>query len=223
MDVGDEETRTRTRTTRTRRTRWWWLFLCWVRNRNMERSRNTKPIDLNRGRLPQLITLFYMIFTTRETTGQKTKSTSTWVTPPPAITLGGNPFEVVEETKLLDVTKYSHLNWEEHVSRLVKSAFCQLYLLRRLKTLGAPAHELKAVYITIIMPRLKSASLAWSCSINTTQHRQMNSPKPCAAYTGLHLHYLSQGPQHYTYPRCTTTTSPHEAIRGEIAPPPTPP
>lgn len=69
-------------------------------------------------------------------------NTSTSATPPPVVTMGGNPFQVVEATKHLGVTTDT---WKEHVNRLVRSAFYLLYLLRGLKTMLTPAHELPNV------------------------------------------------------------------------------
>ena len=46
-------------------------------------------------------------------------------------------------------------------------------MLRRLRTLGAPADELKGVYISFILPKLMYASPAWSSSLTLTQQLQL--------------------------------------------------
>ncbi|XP_045109284.1 uncharacterized protein LOC123503510 [Portunus trituberculatus] len=46
-------------------------------------------------------------------------------------------------------------------------------MLRRLKSLGTPADELKGIYITFILPKLMYASPVWSSSLTYTQQQQL--------------------------------------------------
>ena len=59
------------------------------------------------------------------------------------------------------------------MASVVRAASYRLYMLRRLRSLGTPANELKGVYTSFILPKLVSASPAWSSSLNTTQLHQL--------------------------------------------------
>ncbi|XP_045104600.1 uncharacterized protein LOC123500043 [Portunus trituberculatus] len=48
-------------------------------------------------------------------------------------------------------------------------------MLRRLKSLGTPADELKGIYITFILPKFMYASPVWSSSLTFTQHQQLEN------------------------------------------------
>ena len=92
--------------------------------------------------------------------------------PPPQLTIGPHPLQVVNTIKLLGVVLDDHLSWGQHVAMVVKAASYRLYMLRRLRSLGTPASELKGVYTSFILPKLTYASPAWSSSLNATQlHR----------------------------------------------------
>ena len=52
----------------------------------------------------------------------------------------------------------NHLSWGQHVASVVRAASYRLYMLRRLRSLGTPANELKGVYTSFILPKLVSAS-----------------------------------------------------------------
>ena len=99
--------------------------------------------------------------------------TSKTAVPPPQLTIGPHPLQVVNTFKLLGVTLDNHLSWGQHVASVVKAASYRLYMLRRLRSLGTPANELRAVYTSFILPKLVYASPAWSSSLNTTQLQQL--------------------------------------------------
>ena len=54
--------------------------------------------------------------------------------------------QVVEELKLLGVTIRSDLNWSSHCDQICKTAYARMWMLRRLKPLGANIQELIDVY-----------------------------------------------------------------------------
>ncbi|MPC89285.1 hypothetical protein E2C01_084223 [Portunus trituberculatus] len=89
--------------------------------------------------------------------------------PTPQISLGPHPLQVVRSAKLLGVTVYDQLTWKLHVTATMRSAAYTLYMLRRLKSLGTPADELKGIYITFILPKLTYASPVWSTSLTCTK------------------------------------------------------
>ena len=118
--------------------------------------------------------------------------TSTSAVPPPQLSVGTNILQVVPTAKLLGVTVDDKLTWKQHVSAIVRAASYKIYMLRRLKSLGAPADELKVVYITFILPTLMYASPAWSSSITLTQQHQLErvQKRACRVILGpSYTHY----------------------------------
>ena len=54
--------------------------------------------------------------------------------------------EVVEELKLLGVTIKSNLSWSAHCDQICRTAYARMWMLRRLKPLGATSEELIDIY-----------------------------------------------------------------------------
>ncbi|MPC28547.1 hypothetical protein E2C01_021756 [Portunus trituberculatus] len=88
---------------------------------------------------------------------------------------GPHPLKVVRSAKLIGVTVSDQLTWKLHVTTTVRSAAYRLYMLRRLKSLGTPADELKRIYIIFILSKLMYASPVWSSSLTCTQQQQMEN------------------------------------------------
>ena len=95
--------------------------------------------------------------------------------PAPQLSVGPHSLQVVKSAKLLGVMLDDQLTWKQHVYTTVRSAAYKLYMLRRLRSLGTPAEELKGVYITFILPKLMYASPVWSSSLTRTQQQQLES------------------------------------------------
>ena len=73
-------------------------------------------------------------------------------------------------------------------------------MLRRLRSLGTPAEELRGVYLTFILPKLMYASPAWSSSLTRTQQQQLESVQKRACRVIL-------GAAYTTYEDALTTLS----------------
>ena len=58
----------------------------------------------------------------------------------------GEYLEVVENFKLLGVVLRSDLKWYDKTSNVCKKGYLRLWILRRLKRLGATKHELLDIY-----------------------------------------------------------------------------
>ena len=110
--------------------------------------------------------------------------------PPPQLNIGPHQLQVVNTFKLLGVVLDSHLSWGSHVASIVKAASYRLYMLRRLKSLGTPADELKGVYTSFILPKLVYASPAWSSSLNATQLNQLEKVQKRACRVILGPEYI---------------------------------
>ena len=120
--------------------------------------------------------------------------------PPPQLSIGPHSLQVVNTFKLLGVGLDDHLSWSQHVASVVKAASYRLFMLRRLKSLGTQAEELKGVYISFILPKLMYASPAWSSSLNSTQLHQLERVQKRACRVIL-------GPAYVDYAHALTTLS----------------
>ena len=88
--------------------------------------------------------------------------------------------QVVEELKLLGVIIRSDLSWATHCNYMCKRAFARLWMLRRLKPLGANVGELLEVYNTQIRSILEFAVAAWNPGLTTVQVSQIERVQKCA-------------------------------------------
>ena len=88
----------------------------------------------------------------------------------PDFTLSGQNIELVEETKLLGVTLRADLKCSSNTETMVKKANKRIWILRRLKNLGASLPDLIDVYTKQIRSVLELAVPVWHSSI-TQQER----------------------------------------------------
>ena len=65
----------------------------------------------------------------------------------PKLAINGNTLEEVDETKLLGLIIRIDIRWSSNTNNMVKKASKMLWLLRRLKSLGASSEGLIEVYI----------------------------------------------------------------------------
>ena len=81
----------------------------------------------------------------------------------PNLTIGSSaPIELVDEIRLLGVTVSSSLSWHTNTNNMVSKAFSRLWILRRLKPLGASLTELIDVYQKQIRCIVEYASPVWT-------------------------------------------------------------
>ena len=133
--------------------------------------------------------------------------------PPPLITVGDQPLQVVQSTRLLGITVDEKLTWKEHVNNTVRAASYRLYMLRRLRSLGAPAEDLKTIYTAFILPKLMYASPAWSSSLGITQQRQLERVQKRACRTILGAAYTTYEDALTTLSLSSITERHHEVLR----------
>ena len=109
----------------------------------------------------------------------------------PSIILEGNPIEVVEETKLLGLTIRSDMKWVSNTENMVKKGSKRLWLLRRLKFLGASVSNLLEVYTKQIRCILELAAPAWQGGITLAEKQDLERVQKCAAHIILGSNYTS--------------------------------
>ena len=101
--------------------------------------------------------------------------------------------EIVEELRLLGVVITSNLNWQAHVDHMCQKAFNRLWMIRRLKPLGATVDELIEVYQTQIRCLLEFAVAAWNSGLTKAQINQLERVQKCALAIILQDDYVDYG------------------------------
>ena len=109
----------------------------------------------------------------------------------PRLVLEGNPLEVVEETKLLGLTIRSDMKWISNTEDMVKRGSKRLWLLRRLKFLGASVSNLLEVYTKQIRCILELAAPAWQGGITLAEKQDLERVQKCATHIILGSDYTS--------------------------------
>ena len=90
----------------------------------------------------------------------------------PEFSLENNDLEVVDEMRLLGIVIKSDLKWTANTENMVQRANKRIWILRRLKNLGAKNNDLKDVYIKQIRSVLELAVPVWNGRI--TQIEQLD-------------------------------------------------
>ena len=73
--------------------------------------------------------------------------------------------EMVDHIKSLGVIIQHKLNFELHMSSLLKQCSQRMYLLRLLRSQGLSANHLHTVFHAIVVSRILYALPAWECSL----------------------------------------------------------
>ena len=98
----------------------------------------------------------------------------------------GHNLELVESCKLLGVIIQSNLKWDENTESICKRAFDRLWMIRRLKALGASNEELIDVYAKQVRSILEQAVAVWSPALTLYQAAQIERVQKtfCAVVLG---------------------------------------
>ena len=105
--------------------------------------------------------------------------------------MAGNELNVVEEFKLLGTVISTDLKWASNSRNLVVKAMKRLWMLRRLKNLGASSENLLDVYIKQIRCVLELAAPAWQGSITLVEKKDLERVQKCALHIILGKKYSS--------------------------------
>ena len=101
----------------------------------------------------------------------------------PRLSIEGNThLEVVEEFKLLGVKFQSNLRWQANTDFVCKKAYARLWMIRRLKRLGASSSEMLDVYYKQIRCVLEMAVAVWEPGLTQAQSKQLERVQQCAYY-----------------------------------------
>ena len=106
----------------------------------------------------------------------------------PRIELDNTELELVEQMKLLGVVIQSDMKWTANTEYIVKRAYKKLWVIRRLKGLGAETSELVDMYIKQVRSVLEFAVPAWQGAITLDNKADIERVQKCA----LHIIHGSQ-------------------------------
>jgi hypothetical protein len=79
----------------------------------------------------------------------------------PKLKIDDETIDLVEEMKLLGVQITSNMKWNSNTEHITKKAYSRLWMIRRLKLLGASQKELLDVYTKQIRSVLEYAAVVW--------------------------------------------------------------
>ena len=99
--------------------------------------------------------------------------------------------EVVEEFKLLGVILQSNLKWYSNTEYICKKGYARLWMLRRLKSLGANCDELLDVYDKQIRCVLELAVALWEPGLSQIESKQIERVQKSAFSIIMGDDYLS--------------------------------
>ena len=98
----------------------------------------------------------------------------------PNLTLDNEPLQVVEELRLLGVQIRSDLSWRANTASICQKGYARLWMLRRLKPLGASVDELLDVYEKQIRSILEFASPVWTSGLSNDEINQIERVQKAA-------------------------------------------
>ena len=107
----------------------------------------------------------------------------------PDFQLGNQEIELVEEMRLLILR--SDMKWTSNTEFIVKKGYKKLWMMRRLKELGANEDDLIDVYIKQIRSVLELAVPAWHGAITQAERDEIERVQKCALHIVLDEDYLS--------------------------------
>ena len=105
--------------------------------------------------------------------------------------MGGEHLEVVETFKLLGVMIRSDLKWSDNTDYICQKGYARLWMIRRLKGLGAGILEMLAVYENQVRPVLEMAVPVWQPALTQQESTQIERVQRCAFYIILGRNYRS--------------------------------
>ena len=98
----------------------------------------------------------------------------------PDMEIEGVRLEVVSEMKLLGVIINDDLKWHENTVSITKKALSRLWMIRRLRNLGASRRTLLDVYCKQVRSVVEYAAVVWSAGLTLENIAQIERVQKCA-------------------------------------------
>ena len=109
----------------------------------------------------------------------------------PGLDLVNQEIELVEEIRLLGLTLRSDMKWTSNTEQIKKKAYQKLWMMRRLKVLGANQKQLIDVYEKHVRSLLELAVPAWQGSITQSERIEIERVQKAAFHIALGEEYTS--------------------------------
>ena len=109
----------------------------------------------------------------------------------PTMELEGNDIELVEEMKILGVVLTSDMKFSRNTEYIVERAFKRVWMVKRLKVLGANDSQLIDVYIKQVRSVLELAVPAWHSSLTVADKLSIERVQKAALQIILDDSYTS--------------------------------
>ena len=107
----------------------------------------------------------------------------------PNLELDGNELEVVEEMKILGLIIRSDMKWSSNTEHIIEKAYKRLWMLRRLKALGADKFKLLDVYFKQVRSVMELAVPAWHPGITVGESVDIERVQRAALHIILGMSY----------------------------------
>ena len=112
----------------------------------------------------------------------------------PKLTLSGmrgQHLEVVEQCKLLGVIIRSDMKWFDNTDYICQKGYSRMWMIRRLKLLGASIPEILDVYQKQVRSVLEMAVPVWEPALTKQERGQIERVQKCALYVILGDKYMN--------------------------------
>ena len=109
----------------------------------------------------------------------------------PDLQLGGHELELVEEMRLLGLILTSDMKWAANTEYIVKRAYKKLWVVRRLKGLGANEDELIDIFVKQVRSILELAVPAWHGALTQENRMDIERVQKAALHIVLGNDYTS--------------------------------
>ena len=109
----------------------------------------------------------------------------------PNFRLGGEEIELISEVKLLGLHISNDMKWKTNTYNMIRKPSKRLWVLRRLKKLGADSTSLIEVYLKQIRCILEFGAPAWQGSLTANEKADIERVQRCALHIILGKHYVS--------------------------------
>ena len=109
----------------------------------------------------------------------------------PTINLNDEKIEILEQMKILGVVISSDLKFSQNTQYIVQKAFKRIWMLRRLKNLGASEPQLLDVYTKQIRSVLELAVPVWHSGLTSTDSLNIERVQKSAFHVILGQKYIS--------------------------------
>ena len=109
----------------------------------------------------------------------------------PSFHLDNEEIELVPETKLLGIVIRNDMSWISNTQYMVTKAYKKLWILRRLKRLGATQNDLLDIYVKQVRSHLEYAIPVWHSALTGDQRLQIERVQKSALRIILGAQYTS--------------------------------